>query len=240
MSPELRAVLQATVVDGMTAHDAALVLGIPEGSQTKATSMRIVNLYGRSRGWLPVVISLALVAVAGWWAAGWLGYRNGFWDPHSRIPVVAACPLIAAALVGSALGSRDLDLDTAAPVRWVVLRASQVLMWTWLAAAPLGLVLTTDPLVFGSSAIIRNVMGYIGLACAATVLIGARLAWAPGLVIAFALYFSAPDVPTRFDRWWAWSMQDGRFDGSWGVAIAFFVTGLALYSVHGPKRENFR
>lgn len=32
MSPELRAALQATVVDGLTASEAAVVLGIPEGT----------------------------------------------------------------------------------------------------------------------------------------------------------------------------------------------------------------
>ncbi len=32
MSPELRAVLQATVVDGLSARDAALLLGVPEGT----------------------------------------------------------------------------------------------------------------------------------------------------------------------------------------------------------------
>ncbi|MGC1209546.1 MAG: RNA polymerase sigma factor [Ornithinimicrobium sp.] len=43
MSPELRAVLQATVVDGMTAHDAALVLGIPEGTvKTRAARAQTI------------------------------------------------------------------------------------------------------------------------------------------------------------------------------------------------------
>ncbi|MGI8949519.1 MAG: RNA polymerase sigma factor [Ornithinimicrobium sp.] len=32
MSPELRAALQATVVDGLTASEAAVLLGVPEGT----------------------------------------------------------------------------------------------------------------------------------------------------------------------------------------------------------------
>ena len=39
LSPELRAVLRATVVDGLTTREAAELLGIPEGT-VKARSMR--------------------------------------------------------------------------------------------------------------------------------------------------------------------------------------------------------
>ncbi len=39
LSPELRAVLQATVLDGLTVREAALVLGLPEGT-VKTRAMR--------------------------------------------------------------------------------------------------------------------------------------------------------------------------------------------------------
>ncbi|MFI9766836.1 RNA polymerase sigma factor [Streptomyces sp. NPDC052415] len=39
LSPELRAVLQATVVDGLTTHEAAVLLGIPPGT-VKTRAMR--------------------------------------------------------------------------------------------------------------------------------------------------------------------------------------------------------
>lgn len=39
LSPELRAVLRATVVDGLTTREAAELLGIPEGT-VKTRSMR--------------------------------------------------------------------------------------------------------------------------------------------------------------------------------------------------------
>lgn len=42
LSPELRAVIQATVVDGMSTRDAAAVLGLPEGTvKTRARRARL-------------------------------------------------------------------------------------------------------------------------------------------------------------------------------------------------------
>lgn len=42
LSPELRAVIQATVIDGMNTRDAAAVLGIPEGTvKTRARRARL-------------------------------------------------------------------------------------------------------------------------------------------------------------------------------------------------------
>jgi RNA polymerase sigma-70 factor (ECF subfamily) len=42
LSPELRAALQATVIDGMSTRDAAAILGIPEGTvKTRARRARL-------------------------------------------------------------------------------------------------------------------------------------------------------------------------------------------------------
>ncbi|WP_205576525.1 RNA polymerase sigma factor, partial [Streptomyces europaeiscabiei] len=41
LSPELRAVLRATVIDGLTTHEAAVLLGIPPGTvRSRATRAR--------------------------------------------------------------------------------------------------------------------------------------------------------------------------------------------------------
>jgi RNA polymerase sigma-70 factor (ECF subfamily) len=42
LAPELRAVLQATVLDGLTVREAAVLLGVPEGTvKTRARRARI-------------------------------------------------------------------------------------------------------------------------------------------------------------------------------------------------------
>jgi len=200
--------------------------------------VRIITLYGRSREWAVVLFGLMLLTAASWWIAEWFARSSGFWDATSRVPVTAVAPLLAATLIGSAMDSPDVDLDKASPVRWPLIRGGQVVAWTALAALTLGLVATTAPFTFGSAALVRNVIGYVGIACLATVLLGARLAWVPGIVIGLTLYFSAPDVPTQPDHWWAWSMQDGRRDGSWVVAGSLFLAGLTLYAGRDPKRGD--
>lgn len=206
------------------------------GLRLHSSRVRPTHLYGRSRGWAHVLVGLVVLAIVAWWAATWLVTFQGFWEPLSRVPVTASAPLLVATLISRALDSPDVDLDRALPVHWPTLRAGHVLAWTALSVVLLGLTATASPFTFGSAALARNVLGYVGLTCLAAVVLGARLAWLPGLVLGFALYLSAPRIPSSFDRWWAWPMQDGRWDGSWVVAVSLFLAGLTLYAHHGTKR----
>lgn len=197
-----------------------------------------MGLYGRSRGWTTVLVSLALLTLTSWWLAAWLGTFQGFWYPEARAPVTAAAPLLASIVIGRALDSPDVDLDRSSPVHWPTLRGGHVLAWTAVCGVLLALTATTEPLTFGSVALVRNVLGYVGLTCLAAVALGAPLAWLPGLVLGFTLYLAAPRIPSSFDRWWAWPMQDGGWDGSWVVAGGLFLVGLALYALRGPRRPT--
>lgn len=205
------------------------------GLRLRSSRFRPTYLYGRSREWGSILGGLFVLASVAWWAAQWLLTFQG-WEPPSRVPVTAAAPLLAATLVSRALDSPDVDLDRTSPLPWPTVRAGHVLAWTAICVVLLGVTVTASPLTFGSSALVRNVLGYVGLTCLAAVALGARLAWLPGLVLGFTLYLAAPRTPSSFDRWWAWPMQDGGWDGSWVVAGGLFLAGLALYAHHGPKR----
>ncbi|MGI8949522.1 MAG: hypothetical protein ACR2FV_16420 [Ornithinimicrobium sp.] len=190
---------------------------------TELRSSPIMGLYGRSRGWTTVLVGLALLTLTSWWLAAWLGAFQGFWYPEARVPVTASAPLLAATLLSRALVSPDVDLDRASPVHWPTLRAGHVLAWTAVCVVLLGLTATAAPLTFGSAALVRNALGYVGLTCLAAVVLGARLAWLPGLVVGFTLYLAAPRIPSSFDRWWAWPCRTeaGTDRGSWPAACSW-------------------
>lgn len=199
---------------------------------------RIVSLYGFCRNVPWTLIGLLLLSAASWAAAEWLATLGPVWDPRSRVPVMAAAPLLAATLIGGTLHSPDVDLDHATPTNFALVRLSHVVGSTALCVGLLALIALRAANTFGSAALVRNAVGYIGISCLATVFLGAAVAWLPGLIVGLTLYLTAPDVPIGIDAWWAWAMQDGHWDGSWVVAVTLCVAGLALYAYRGPRRTE--
>lgn len=199
---------------------------------------RIVSLYGRCRNVPWTLMGLLLLSAASWVAAEWLAALGPVWHPQSRVPVIAAAPLLAATLIGGTLHSPDVDLDHATPTNFALLRLGQVLSSTALCVGLLALIALRAANTFGSAALVRNAVGYIGISCLAAVFLGAAVAWLPGLIVGLTLYLTAPTVPAGIDSWWAWTMQDGRWDGSWVVAATLCVAGVAFYAYRGPRRTD--
>lgn len=191
-------------------------------------------LFARSRGWGPAVCGIVVLAAIAYVSAAWLASRPYFQGPLARVPVTSLVPVAAAAMVGVCLGSWDAGLDRSTPHPWPVRRARQALGWVVVAGAPLAAAVAADPQVFGALAMLRNVAGYVGLACLGTVVLGAALSWLPGFVVASTLYLAAPRPPTGLDRLWAWPMTAGRPDLSWVTPLLLLAVGVASYAVWGP------
>lgn len=195
-------------------------------------------LFARSRGWAPATLGVALLTAVAAVSAAWLASRPFFQGPVARVPVTALTPVAAAALVGVCLGSWDVGLDRSTPHPWPIRRARQVVGWTAIACTALATAVAADPRVFGALAMLRNVIGYVGLACLGTVVLGAALSWLPGFLVASTLYLTAPRPPTGMDRLWAWPMTSGQPDLSWVAPVVLFAVGVTSYAVWGPGERT--
>lgn len=178
------------------------------------------------------VVALTVLAAL---SASWLASRSYFSGADARVPVIALAPVAASALIGVCLGSKDVELDRSTPHPWPARRTTEVLAWTVLTSAGLAATVAADPTVFGSMAMVRNVIGYIGLACLTTTVLGAALSWLPGFLISGTLYLAAPRPPTGLAKLWAWPMTPGEFDTSWITPLLLFLAGLTLYAHLGPR-----
>lgn len=187
-------------------------------------------------------VALVLVALAAW-AAGYalahpdtssLGVATYF-QPDRRVPVIAAAPLLAVLLCSAGLAGADPDLEQVTPTQWWRWRAAHVAGILVIAGALLAIGVIPAATTFGAAAMVRNVIGYVGLTTLSTVILGASLAWTAPLVYAATVYLAAPRHATGAALWWAWPMQPGGWDASWWCAILLFVTGTATYTRYGSQ-----
>ncbi|MBC9711283.1 hypothetical protein H9Y04_01690 [Streptomyces sp. TRM66268-LWL] len=191
-------------------------------------------LYARSRGLPLALLVLACLALAtAWGAAG----PASFLDFERRVPVIAAAPLLAAAVIGTSLHEHSAELDRTAARPWWLWRLVQIGALTALAAAALALAVPGRADLFGAAAMVRATLGATGIAAASATVLGARLSWLPGSAYIGAVYLRTPLRPGGAAEWWAWPMQPGPQDAAWTVAAVLFAGGTALYALRGAKAE---
>jgi hypothetical protein len=198
-----------------------------------------LRLYARSRA-LPVTYA-ALLGTA--LAAGWSAHRlqaQPFLDHTARVPVVVLAPLVAGAAIGTGLHAYADELDRTAVRPWWPRRLAHQAVLTASAAVLLALAVPGHPEAFGAPAMVRNVLGAAGVTAAAAVVLGARLSWLPLLAYFGTVYVAAPSVPGGAGAVWAWPVQPGPGGRAWAVALAAFVTGVALYAALGARPDGGR
>lgn len=196
-------------------------------------------LHARSRALPLTLASLLCAAAAAAWAGHLLQERLGYGN-NARVPVVVLAPLLVAAAVGTGLHSHSDELDRTAVRPWWPRRAAQLAALTVLAAGLLALALPGSPARFGAAAVVRNVLGDVGLAAGAAALIGPRLSWLPVTAYAGAVYLAAPQEPGGAAAVWAWAMQPGPQGAAWLVAAGLFVCGGTLYASCGARPDGAR
>nr|WP_237522767.1 hypothetical protein [Streptomyces sp. SID1328] len=179
----------------------------------------------------------ALAATAGFavWAAGAL---DACLDPGRRVPVVALTPLLAATAIGVSLRSDFDELDRTAVRPWWTRRLAQLLALTALASAVLPVAVAGHAATFGPPAMVRNVLGCVGIVALAAVVLGARLSWLPAFGYVSAAYLGSSGAHGRAATVWAWPVQPGPQPGAWAAALTAFALGTALYAVRGARAEG--
>ncbi|MFF9395702.1 hypothetical protein [Streptomyces griseoluteus] len=189
-------------------------------------------LYARSRALPQTLATLAATTGFAVWAAGAL---DAWLDPYRRVPVVALAPLLAAAVIGASLRSDSDELDRTAVRPWWPRRLTHLLALTVLASAVLPVAVAGHAETFGPPAMIRNLLGCVGIVTLAAVVLGARLSWLPAFGYVSAVYLASSGARGRAATVWAWPVQPGAQPGAWAAALAVFALGTVLHAVRGAR-----
>jgi hypothetical protein len=92
-----------------------------------------------------------------------------------------------------------------------------------------------EPFVYGAFELVRNVFGYVGMVAGATVVVGARLTWAPAFGYAAVVHLAAPKPLRPETAWWTWPLQPWSASPAAWTAVLLFVAGVILYAHFGPR-----
>ncbi|KXK63058.1 hypothetical protein AWW66_05290 [Micromonospora rosaria] len=182
-------------------------------------------LFLRSRevpgGLLCAVPAMALFA--------WFGAVQA--DPRHAVTSAALALALGVAVLGYGLGGPDATLDATAAIRWAPRRALH-LVSTAVLAGTVVTVVTTAP----AGVVLRDAVGFTGLAALAATLFGRRLAWTLPVVTG-CVSAGIPAVPEPFAlHLLTWAGQPPDSVAALTTAVAFAVTGVAAYVIRGPRR----
>lgn len=174
--------------------------------------MRVLRLYLRSRRWGAALLWMLVVAVVAWLAGDGNVRLPGAPATQSlSVPVLALMPALATFAIGMTGFSPWGELEGAASRSLPRLRAAHVLalmLWgcltLWPAAARV-------ELIGAEWAMVRNVVGFGGLACLGARLSGHSLSWIPTLLFILILgsFGTLADGSVLRWVWWAWPLQPG-------------------------------
>ena len=201
---------------------------------------RLAVLYLRSRlvGWALLVLSFLALAS---WATTWWAIRRPEHDvtDGALIPILAFATLAAACLVVATARSPfgDAELTVAyplPPLRLGHLAGLLLLSASTLAAALLLFDLEGAWLAYPLLALLRNLVGFTGLALLAALVVGARLSWIVPLTFDALAYLTARLSEDTYAQW-AWHLQSGRDELSWVVALALLIAGLSVVCLYGAR-----
>lgn len=199
-----------------------------------------IGLYARSRA-LPLALALLAGACA---FAGWAAHRADAADPDPgwSASVVALTPLLAATLIGASLHAPSDELDRTAVRPWWPRRLVHLLALSALPCTLLPLAVLRDGLgpAAAAAAVIRDLLGCVGVAAIAAVVVGARLSWLPAFCCVGAVLLASGRMRGRTVTVGVWPAQPGQEAGAWLAAGAVFVLGTALYAARGSRPEGPR
>jgi hypothetical protein len=187
---------------------------------------RLLGLYLRSRG---VPYSLpGLLALLGLTAAA--AER-----PLTRTLALLLGAALAAILLAGGFHSPQPELETASPLRWPAWRAAHIATGLTVCAVPLAAVMAIpDQAGALPAAMVRNVLGFTGLALLAALAAGARLSWT--LPLGYALIsWRLPHTTSPAVRIWHWPELPSHNLLAWAAALTLAAAGAALLTIQGPK-----
>ncbi|SFE12221.1 hypothetical protein SAMN04487819_10844 [Actinopolyspora alba] len=194
-------------------------------------SGRFLRLYLRSRNVPAVAGGMVSLLVLSGWNGRWLGWTL------PRVVLVFFVVLAAVLLAGS-FATPSPELDAGAVVPW----------WRWhlghalvgIAGCGVSLALAVFVHRHGTPgldlAVLRDLLGFSGLALLTGALLGVRLSWTVPLAYALVAWvFSSVTAP--WSRALLWPVLSPTAEVSWWAAIGLCGMGTTLIAVRGTTPE---
>ncbi|MBG0568652.1 hypothetical protein [Actinoplanes aureus] len=188
-------------------------------------------LYARSRRILAALVVIAAVTGAG------LALRSQVHQTYtasdSSIPWIMFLPLVTAVAITFTARSplHDLDLTAARPLaRW---RLTTVIGLSLLATASLTVLAAPLSGAHGTTAAVRNLYGFLGLALLGGRLLQGRAAWVPPMT--WCLLTATLGDPTSHRLAWDWPVRPD--DDFTALCIAALLAVAGVVAAAGGTRE---
>ncbi len=217
--------------------------------------MRLAVLYLRSRLAGYAAACLVGVALLGWLAASWILTRP-FMDPEMHlVPVLIFAPLTAACVIGIGTSSPFGDSERTSSRSLPSLRLSHLAGLLAWSALTLSLAALTWNLDYAGWVLVRNLMGFTGLAFLGAWLIGSHLSWLAPLAFDALTVFTGRvetlggrnygilekvmgDVSVGEWERWAWPMRPYADPSSWAIALVLLAAGLGAICLFGSRESK--
>lgn len=196
----------------------------------------MIRFYIKSRqlGWA-VLLLFALGGISWVWGQYRLSLPSLRSSETVLIPVILVVPVACAVVLGLSTRTWMGDLERIVPRRLVWWRFAHALILFAIAAAILAPAMDSGYAAYGSTAALRNILGYTGLAYLCAAVVGGELSWM--LPLSYALPLPLLGVNEYGDpESWAWSLQPAGSPGSWAWALAFIVIGIGAFTARVPRK----
>ena len=202
-------------------------------------------LYLRSRLVGRSALTLAFTFLAAWGLSWFLISQQISGVGHGGLtPIQLLATLLAACILGASIHSPFGDAErtvayTLSPLRLGHL--SGLLIWSvlLLVIALLAFDLHGARPAYPFLVLVRNLVGFTGLALLTARLLGARISWilpvALGISPFVLLVASRNAVSRTTELILSWQLQSGGDKVSWTIALVLFAAGLGLICIFGPQ-----
>lgn len=159
------------------------------------------------------------------------------WADRIPVPVLLVLPGVTGALAGAALGNHAWLLTRIGSRRTAWWRTAWLVALTLITLAA-WLPALTQVAAYDAAAVIRNLLGFLGLGVGTAALLRAGLAWMGPLPYAVVVMLGGiyrDEGGAVVARPWAWALADPRTPASWLVAVALLAVGASLFVARDGK-----
>ena len=198
-------------------------------------NVRLASLHARARRVPAIAAGLGVLTLVSWALGNQLAHESGQVDPANRMAGTVMASFVAAVLVSSALSGADDELELSTRARWAGLRSGLLVALTLLATTLLALTGCWAPEQFGAHALVRGVVGEVGLVALTAALVGVRASWVPALGVAIVALSRGPVDAGTVAAVLTWQVQPTGVRVAGSTAWALGVAGLVVYVRRGSR-----
>lgn len=198
-------------------------------------NVRLLVLHARARRIPAITAGLGALAATSGVLGSPLSHRPGGTGSANLLLLTVMAPVVAAVLISSTFTGADDELELSTRSRWAALRGGPLATLTLLASMLLMFTGGWSPEGFGTQALVRGVVGEVGLVALTATIIGARASWVPALGLAIVALTRGPTDPATLAAALTWQVQPSDVRAAGAAALVLGAAGLAVHARCGAK-----